>query len=487
MPEGTGTGTVSTSNGGMAMRRLGLLLALVLATSGCAFVERADVGDDGASPAGPTDRASGLSISADGQYFLFATPAALDPADTNGRDDVYRRDLSNHVTRLVPLTDDVPGRGFTMPANAPDLVVFASTQAYTSDDTNDTQDVYVHDIAQNSFERVSIATTGELPEVLSTDLGGASADGNVVLLGLDRSDGSRSYAVRDRVARTTTDFAIDPDQTPVDLTDDGSHLLLLGNNGIPTAVLDLATMTETGPDCVMRTAAISGDGRYVVGMVEDQGTCPEGLARYDLQAQQYAALDVPLPAAQTDVAGVDDVGNVVLLHLNNGEGRYFAASFLTAATGEVTVGGVPSRQGHADAAVLSADSSIVGLVAPTGFPGVEPDQGASGVYAHNVLPVTVGTPDITSAPAGEDVHLVVRIRDSVPGIDSVDLGPGVTAQVDQLLDAGPGAQDIGIQVHVDADAPPGPRTLRLLEGRTVGFAVGACVDCFTVTPAVTPI
>ena len=120
--------------------------------SGCAWVQRADVRDDGMSPATALQRARDLSVSDDGESVSFITPAALVPADTNGTDDLYRRDFqgSGAGIRLIPTAADID-QWFAKSRGDAVEYFFTSRLQLTADDTNDHPDVYVRNVDDSSL------------------------------------------------------------------------------------------------------------------------------------------------------------------------------------------------------------------------------------------------------------------------------------------------------------------------------------------------
>lgn len=176
---------------------------------------RASLGSDGSQ----ADAASiDPAISADGRYVAFYSEATnLVPGDTNGVGDVFVRDRTSGTTQRVSVAST--GEQGSEPAIWPSIssdgryVAFASPSAeLVPGDTNGRFDVFVRDLQEQTTERVSVGD-----EELQSESGGTlpqiSGDGRFVIfasesgLDPDQPEESRSpYAafVRDRTAGTTT-------------------------------------------------------------------------------------------------------------------------------------------------------------------------------------------------------------------------------------------------------------------------------------------
>ena len=96
------------------------------------------------------------SISGDGRFVAFTSGSNFNSNDTNGRDDVYRRDMNSssvgafvRVTGRASLTNDLGGR---QPSISGDGRFVASRRARTSirNDTNGRDDVYRRDMNSSS-------------------------------------------------------------------------------------------------------------------------------------------------------------------------------------------------------------------------------------------------------------------------------------------------------------------------------------------------
>lgn len=99
------------------------------------------------------------AVSADGRFVAFASASSLVPADANGDVDVFVHDRRTGSTEVVSIADD----GLTADGDSvgPSIsadgrhVVFHSTGRLTADDTDRSDDVYVHD---RDTDRLTLAS-----------------------------------------------------------------------------------------------------------------------------------------------------------------------------------------------------------------------------------------------------------------------------------------------------------------------------------------
>jgi hypothetical protein len=93
------------------MRGVGIVIMLACVCPGIvrADVELVSVGVGGAPANGDStsSRFGASTSSANGRFVVFSSEASnLVPSDTNGQQDVFVRDRTNHITRLVSLRRD---------------------------------------------------------------------------------------------------------------------------------------------------------------------------------------------------------------------------------------------------------------------------------------------------------------------------------------------------------------------------------------------
>lgn len=113
-----------------------------------------------------SDYSRGPSISADGQFVAYYTPADnVVPGDTNATGDVFVRDLVSGGTRRVSLTS-TGGQGNrysekpSISANGRYVAFLSFASNLVSGDTNDNHDVFVRNLVTGSTCRVNVSNTG---------------------------------------------------------------------------------------------------------------------------------------------------------------------------------------------------------------------------------------------------------------------------------------------------------------------------------------
>ena len=120
--------------------------------------ERVSVATGGGQAAGSS---LGGSVSDDGNFVVFYTTAALDPLDTNGTYDIYRRDIAGNTTTLVSknLAGNAAGNCFdpVISRDGNSLIFWSGTTDITAGDTNGFSDVF--------FVNTTLGTTTNLTQV----------------------------------------------------------------------------------------------------------------------------------------------------------------------------------------------------------------------------------------------------------------------------------------------------------------------------------
>ena len=108
---------------------------------------------------------SPFALSNDGLRVAFASKAAFSPSDTNGKSDIYVKDLASGTITLGSLgAGGVLGNGdSTHPSlsAAGNLLAFQSTSTnLVAGDNNASSDVFVRDLVSSATSRASVATLG---------------------------------------------------------------------------------------------------------------------------------------------------------------------------------------------------------------------------------------------------------------------------------------------------------------------------------------
>lgn len=196
------------------------------------------------------------AISADGRFVAFATYARLVPRDSNERLDVFIHDRQTGSCTRVSV-DSQGGEANSdswEPAISDDgrFVAFASRASnLVPGDSNDSEDIFVHDRQTGATTRVSVSSQGDEANFGAT-LPAISADGRFVAfesrssnLVPGDSNGTSDIFVHDRQTGATTRVSVDSQdgqangesRGPGSLSDDGRFVAFQSTNF--TDVLDI--------------------------------------------------------------------------------------------------------------------------------------------------------------------------------------------------------------------------------------------------------
>ena len=177
-------------------------------------VELVSVSSNGAQ----ANRSSGFpSISADGRFVAFESRASnLIVGDTNNEMDVFLHDRTTGSTERVSVSSS-GAQANALYSSQPSIsadgrfVAFSSFASNLVDsDTNNDRDVFVHDRATGTTERVSVSSSGEQTDFLYSRAPSISADGRFVAfqsasrnLVAGDTNGKSDIFVHDRATGTT--------------------------------------------------------------------------------------------------------------------------------------------------------------------------------------------------------------------------------------------------------------------------------------------
>lgn len=303
-----------------------------LKTGQWTLVSRAS-GKDG-SPA--NDGTYQASISDDGTRVAFLTTSSLDPADTDGDQDIYVRDLTRNTTTLVSRADGANGADSNSSVNSVvisgngDRVAFASSATNLGAPAGD-GNIYVRDLsarttllASRADGQAGAAGNGdsEDPDI--------NFDGNVVSfisrgtnLSVDDPSNLRSVYVRDLAA------------------------------GWTVLVSRLPGLAGANSDQTQSEPTISGDGKLVAWKSQDENLAPEAgpwpVGPYQIVARELAT-------------GVN--------------------SLISRAPGS----GPPSNQGASDV-TLNRDGSVAAFVSSSVnlIPGLGGNSGHDAIFVRNLI------------------------------------------------------------------------------------------------------
>jgi Tol biopolymer transport system component len=319
-----------------------------------------------------TGGAAGITLSGDGRYLAFSSPAYnLVESDTNGAADMFVRDRqTGDLIRVSVNSAGVQGNANSasgMISAAGRYVAFVSSATnLVAGDTNGTADLFVHDLQTGQTTRVNLGSTGQQSNGSLPASPSISADGRYItwntnstnLVPADTTPDTDVY-VRDTVAGTTALVSVSSagvkgngDSSAPSISADGRYITfssLAGNlvagdtNGTSDLFLhDMQTgqtmrvnVNNNGDQAVgaqPTTAALSADGRYVVwssvatNLVAGDTNASRDVFRRDLVSGVTTRVNVTPAGGQS--AG--DLAAFTIRVTVSADGRY--VSFNSAAT-----------------------------------------------------------------------------------------------------------------------------------------------------------
>ena len=215
---GLGIGAAQQANQGKALHAV----LQALATSAYGITTRISLANDGSQGNAPSEYAS---ISADGRYVAFDSDASnLVINDTNNEEDVFVHDRWTGTTERVSITsngDQADGRSFGRATSADGRFVAFTSYAdnLVSGNVNNNGNIFVHDRQTGITELISVAIDGSQGNGFS-HLPSISADGRYVAfhswasnLVSDDTNGKGDEFVRDRQTGITERISIASDGT----------------------------------------------------------------------------------------------------------------------------------------------------------------------------------------------------------------------------------------------------------------------------------
>ncbi len=278
---------------------------------------RVSVASDGTQA---NDSSYSSSISDDGRYVAFSSYAQnLVSGDTNGLPDIFVHDRQTGTTSHVSVASDGThgnsgSYGPSISADGAFVAFHSDANNLVSGDTNDTFDVFMHDLQTGATNRVSVASDGTQGDYSSGDPS-ISADGRYVAfssyaqnLVSGDTNGSEDVFVHDRGTE-------DPPSLTINYTNGapGSYFNITGSDYPPnenasvsingTSLGDI-TASGTGTFTITLSTSNAGEGIYYITVSVN----PQATTRFTLDASDpsrlkegnYEIFDVPAGIAFTD-------------------------------------------------------------------------------------------------------------------------------------------------------------------------------------------
>lgn len=469
------------------------VIALALAGSGCTTIVRSSVASNGAAADTESQPVASGALSDNGRYVAFVSHATnLVANDTNGRSDVFRHDNQTGTTIRVSVTNagaQIPSdSNFAVLSGDADHVAFVTSSSLEPADTNGQNDVYVRNITAGTTQRVSIRPDGSPvvgPDIFSAfgDLS-ISGDGRFVAM-LNSGPGFGEIFVRDRTTGTTGFPNDGTAASKAILSDDGTQLVWnVACTGGPCPSLSIVqpvggTSNEAiDNSCGFRAIDTSDDARFVVGVrfgTYPMFTCPDpvGLVRWDRVTKTFA----PVPVASfweslvsmsdngRDIAALGQDGVVRVVDMNTGAVQSADADAVgnrgTTASSGAAISGTGRYLAFSTSAPLVSDD----------------DNGFEDVFTRYAI-----HPELTDVTPGSiargasHVTLTLTGTELLSGLGASISGTGIT--IHSVTQQSPTLATV--VVSVAADAPVGDRDVTAINQGGFGHSDDVCTACLTV-------
>lgn len=467
--------------------------ALLIATSGCTTIVRSSVASNGAAPNAASSQAGQQSISDDGRYVIFTSPASdLVPNDTNGAPDVFRHDNVTGSTIRVSVTNagaQIGGASVDAALSASgDDIAFRTSAGLESSDTNEVDDIYVRTVSTGKTERVSLRPDGtsimgssNLEALQNVSM---SDDGRRVLM-VQSQPAAGNIFLRDRTAGTSTVLGGTADH--VLLSGDGTSMvetvLCTGGPCPHRTFITPVTLTpppvEIDTGCGFRAFDVSSDARYVVGErfgVYPTFTCdePTGLVRWDRTTTQFTK--VPISIGLAPMVSISNDGRFVV---SNGQDLVVRIADLATGvvqTPDADTWGQPGP-GPSFGAAISGNGRYVAFTSNSKLVPGDTDTNDD-VYTRYAIHPTVSSVAPTSVARGAShLSLTVTGAEFLPGATVAVAGTGVTVNSVSVQSS----TVLKVDVSSSAGAAVGARNVMISNTGGFGHSDALCASCLAVT------
>jgi hypothetical protein len=346
------------------------------------------------------DESNEPSISADGRFVVYHSYATnLISGDTNGAPDIFIHDLQTGVTELVSLASNgTQGNGSsifpTISADGRFVAFHSGATNLVSEDTNEALDVFVHDRQTGVTERVSVASDGTQGnnESVATEISG---DGRFVAFVSDASNlvegdtnDSNDIFVHDRQTGVTERVSVASDGTQGDYI---SGNLTISSDGRFVAFESASTNLVSGDTNGVWDIFVHD---RQTGITERVSVSSDGIQGNDHSGNPTISADgrfVGFNSLASNFVYGEPLGNVdIYLH-----DRQTGATELVS----VAMNGEHSH-GNADYPSSSADGGVIAFMSGGDDLVIEDHNCATDVFVYVLSPLHVFLPNIEKSPVG---------------------------------------------------------------------------------------
>lgn len=453
----------------LAISKIALTGALVIATSGCAYFAQSSIASDGTLGNGDARLnpigARGV-LSDDGRYVVFESQSDnLVPNDTNTKPDVFRHDNVSGTTVRVSLDDqgaqtDLPSSSASISANGR-YVAFSTASPLIAADTNELADVYRKDMTTGALAIVNLDENGDLntDPNLQTGEAAMSADGQRFAWTPHFNSFAHPF-LRDMSDAASVALSGGIAPLSLDISRDGEHVIENAFCGLkcpnpPIKVWDLASPYAFAPPDG-HFSDISPDGRYVTLMISQVD---------EVFDRQTGALKASGATGLLSRASEDHRFRISI------ESPSQAAVMIDLLTG------VTRRvDGPLPFADPPPDFEYPFSMTPDGRYVVFQKDAAAVFTTDGAFPKPIGVSPGFLARGSDHVSMTIAGGFFLPNA-IVDGGPGITIHSTQFDANG----SLTVVLSIAADAAVGDHTIKVQNPGAVGDSWGYCSDCLAVT------
>ncbi len=468
------------------VRRVVAVLAAALLTAGCSL---ATVGDVPLADEPPNWVTAGTpTLNGDGSVMMFTRRAPVVMPDQTPQTDVFVRNLNTKRTTLVSVNSaglEISGYGYSKGIDATgNRVLFDTPAKAVPADTNGKDDLYVRDISAGTTALVTVDSAGNpFTGGLGIAGGSISSDGNRVAFAyLDLLHPDHAY-VRDLQAGTTTDLGV-TDAQFVQMAGDGQHFVVypkgpLDYNKAPVIIDPPGSTLAKRAFCDgVQARPISANGRIMVVSIFSAATCPgiTGQQTWDRVADTLTPIVPTVPTTNPNafnVYGADASGRFIgLTDATVSPAQVRVLDRGTGSTRTVSVGphGEPANTGSSGGSISGDGRRIAFWSTATNL--VDPATTTGHAFIKDVVQPALTS--LTPNPSARGSQRSVTLKGS--GFNQ----PLVVLVIEGVVPTSVNVVDehtVTATITVSGSARVGPHDVWLLQGSSSTL----CGGCLTVT------
>jgi hypothetical protein len=264
------------------------------------------------------------TINTDGRYIAFTSGATnLVSGDTNGKRDIFLRDLAADTTeRISVASDETEGNDHAYEQSISDDGRYVAFTSYASNlvtgDSNSVRDVFLRDRTAGTTERISIASD-ETQAVMTSIEPAISGDGKYVVFSTESynlvsgdTNAVRDVFVRDLAAGTTERISVASDETEANGISESNASSSISTDGRYVTFTSAATNLVSGDtngagDIFLRDRTAGTTERISVASDETEGNGTSGGSAISTDGRYIAFTSGATNLVSGDTNGKTDI------------------------------------------------------------------------------------------------------------------------------------------------------------------------------------